>query len=410
MLPGNLVQVIPRRAPVKRDKSRSINKLVIYILILIITTNNGFIRCQSDIEDNDGDERGNVTTTTPDASSTEVGLRLAGLEFVDHNESPIPLFDSISSSNDSKLIVDGTETSILDETSTTQRSNIVDDVTTTPTTITITADEDTKRKENPNERLATRDPTIETNHLTTVTSKPTNEDNKTDETSTSLEDDTNDETDESSEDSENNQGENKFQIPQNVSQYMDYIERLMRDLRHQVHEVFEPHIPRLIRTSQTVELSEACSHDILRMALALRQFEPWALKMIDSSGKLPEGIFEGSFTALGSYDQCLNIQFATPSSSSSSSLTSPSSQQTTSSETIHSSSSSTSSLYPAINNVQAPTKGKYCLVSLSPYLPPKPTPASMVDQLFQEEANRRNYTKVGNLDSLYQRVNRVVGS
>lgn len=69
-----------------------------------------------------------------------------------------------------------------------------------------------------------------------------------------------------------------FRPPQNVSHYMDYIERLFTDLRHQVKDLLEPHMPQLIRSSSRVSLSQACSYDVLRFALALRSFEPWALK------------------------------------------------------------------------------------------------------------------------------------
>lgn len=159
-----------------------------------------------------------------------------------------------------------------------------------------------------------------------------------------------------------------FEPPKNVSQYMDYIETLFHDLRHQISDLFEPHLPQLIRTSQMVQLSGSCSHDMLRMALALRQFEPWALRMIDSSGKVPEGIFEGSFTALGSYDECLNTIFGQQ-------------QQGKTNEP------------PTSSQQTNQTQGKYCLVNVSPYLPPKP-PADRVEKMFQEEANRRNYSQV----------------
>ncbi|XP_022237223.1 O-acyltransferase like protein-like [Limulus polyphemus] len=35
--------------------------------------------------------------------------------------------------------------------------------------------------------------------------------------------------------------------------------------------------------------------------------ETWAMKMIDSNGRLPAGLLEGTLTSLGSYDQCLDI-------------------------------------------------------------------------------------------------------
>ena len=184
-----------------------------------------------------------------------------------------------------------------------------------------------------------------------------------------------------------------FEPPQNISQYMDYIERLFHDLRHQITDLFEPHIPKLIRTSQMVELSNSCSYDMLRMALALRQFEPWALRMIDSSGKMPEGIFEGSFTALGAYDECINIVFESASSQHATSNSAPS--------PVPSVSTGDNNQQPAdgkhVPPPPPPTQGKYCLVTVSPFMPPKP-PADKVERMFQDEANRRNYTKVSHSD------------
>ncbi|KAG9509518.1 Nose resistant to fluoxetine protein 6, partial [Fragariocoptes setiger] len=149
-----------------------------------------------------------------------------------------------------------------------------------------------------------------------------------------------------------------FEVPKNVSQFMDYIERLFHDLKHQIMDLFEPHMPQLIRRSSMVSLSGACSYDMLRLVLGLRQFQPWALKMLDAAGKVPEGIFEGSFTALGSYDECLATQFEASQS----------------------------------DDGNQPTQGKYCLVNVSPFLPPKP-PVDNVEHIFNEEANKRNYPR-----------------
>ena len=37
----------------------------------------------------------------------------------------------------------------------------------------------------------------------------------------------------------------------------------------------------------------------------------WAYKMLDATGKFPDGVFQGNFNALGSYSSCLEIE-ATP--------------------------------------------------------------------------------------------------
>lgn len=266
-----------------------------------------------------------------ESSTTSSEVIISGDEFVDFTEAPILLFDGTpnDSSNKTTTTSAPSSTSEFSENST----SITETISDIPTTVIPTTPEEVIDEEVGPEEV---------------------------------------EDDENSSLNNNKEEENNFEPPKNVSQYMDYIERLFHDLRHQITDLFEPHIPQLIRTSQMVQLSSSCSYDMLKLALALRQFEPWALKMIDSSGKVPEGIFEGSFTALGSYDECLSTNFGGSSSSSSSMTTTTEGSSQKLSQT---------------------TQGKYCLVNLSPFMPPKP-PADKVERMFQEEANRRNYTKV----------------
>lgn len=295
-------------------------------------------------------------------------LSIEGNEYVDHTEAPIPLFDSLSSSDGASENEPSTESS----SETTTQTPKFDEITTKDSVngaklLDVAGDSQPK----------TTPETIETTTL-----KPNNVSEIVGEEEA---DGSSVESGAGEDEGEEDDKSTSFEAPQNISQYMDYIEHLMHDLRHRISDLFEPHIPRLMRTSQMVEVSGSCSYDMLRMALALRQFEPWALKMIDSSGKVPEGIFEGSFTALGSYDQCLNIVFGP---------TSGQHHHQTTTTTTTAGNPATSSQTTPINVNHQQTHGKYCLVNLSPYLPPKPKPAAMVEQLFQEEANRRNYTKV----------------
>ncbi|XP_076273405.1 nose resistant to fluoxetine protein 6-like isoform X2 [Rhynchophorus ferrugineus] len=50
-----------------------------------------------------------------------------------------------------------------------------------------------------------------------------------------------------------------------------------------------------------------CKDHINEFKIGLRAFEPWALKMFDSSSKLMSGILNGNLAELGSFRQCLNI-------------------------------------------------------------------------------------------------------
>lgn len=318
-----------------------------------------------------------TTTTTPsslDANDTTGSeLILSAEEFVDAREVPL-------------IVIDGTANE--DSPTTTTRPSTSENAT-QGTSISATTSSDTHSSQptaspTPDSNLSNQNSPTTT--IPTITSFKLNDSSadSTEEGGGDDDEEADDETD-SGRLLPNEQAKGSFEPPQNISQYMDYIEKLFHDLRHQITHLFEPHLPQLIRTSQMVELTSSCSYDMLRMALALRQFEPWALRMIDSSGKVPEGIFEGSFTALGSYDECLSTVFQSASSHS------------TPNEARESPASSTGELpqdqTTTGKQVTGPTQGKYCLVTVSPFMPPKP-PADKVERLFQEEANRRNYTRV----------------
>ncbi|XP_077526169.1 nose resistant to fluoxetine protein 6-like isoform X2 [Haemaphysalis longicornis] len=54
-----------------------------------------------------------------------------------------------------------------------------------------------------------------------------------------------------------------------------------------------------------VPVSTECSLGLLKMLRGLSDLEPWALRMVDSTGKLPSGMFTGTITELGAFDECL---------------------------------------------------------------------------------------------------------
>lgn len=309
----------------------SLHKTILFI-ILHLLGNTSTLTAQSSNLANNSVTITITTTTEPPIITTDNETLLSGNEFVDFTETPTLLYDNLS--NDNSSVANKT----LDSNSSTtglQNDNL--------TALKIEHDNASELNDSDAEEDA---------------AEPEEEVDKA--------------------------SAHPFEPPQNVSQYMDYIERLFHDLRHQITSFFEPHIPQLIRTSQMVQLSSSCSYDMLRMALALRQFAPWALRMIDSSGKVPEGLFEGSFTALGSYDECIDTVFASPS---------PNAQQTPM-QPLASPSSAPAGGAPQSSESGAvtPTQGKYCLVHILPFMPPKP-PADKVESMFREEANKRNYTK-----------------
>ncbi|XP_076352304.1 nose resistant to fluoxetine protein 6-like [Tachypleus tridentatus] len=58
---------------------------------------------------------------------------------------------------------------------------------------------------------------------------------------------------------------------------------------------------------KTINVSEDCYQSVMTVLTSFGKMETWSTKMIDSNGRLPSGLLEGTLTSLGSYDQCLDI-------------------------------------------------------------------------------------------------------
>ncbi|XP_059481023.1 nose resistant to fluoxetine protein 6-like [Neocloeon triangulifer] len=64
-------------------------------------------------------------------------------------------------------------------------------------------------------------------------------------------------------------------------------------------------VSRFLPTSSKV--SEACRLDSLAVLQAVKTLEPWALKMIDATAKLPSGLLYGNIKSYGQFDECLAV-------------------------------------------------------------------------------------------------------
>ncbi|XP_075744491.1 nose resistant to fluoxetine protein 6 [Rhipicephalus microplus] len=65
-------------------------------------------------------------------------------------------------------------------------------------------------------------------------------------------------------------------------------------------------VPRsLVRKLLAADVRFECSTALLRTMKALQNLEPWALRIIDATGKYPSGAFEVSRVDLGAFDECL---------------------------------------------------------------------------------------------------------
>ncbi|KAL1424889.1 hypothetical protein MTO96_019751 [Rhipicephalus appendiculatus] len=65
-------------------------------------------------------------------------------------------------------------------------------------------------------------------------------------------------------------------------------------------------VPRsLARKLLAADVRLKCSTALLRTITALQNFEPWALRLVDATGKYPSGLLEDSRVDMGAFDECI---------------------------------------------------------------------------------------------------------
>ncbi|KAH6934101.1 hypothetical protein HPB50_020039 [Hyalomma asiaticum] len=65
-------------------------------------------------------------------------------------------------------------------------------------------------------------------------------------------------------------------------------------------------VPRsLVSKLLAADVRFECSASFLRTMRAFQNLEPWALRLMDATGKYPTGAFESSRVDMGAFDQCL---------------------------------------------------------------------------------------------------------
>ncbi|XP_077505666.1 nose resistant to fluoxetine protein 6-like isoform X1 [Amblyomma americanum] len=83
---------------------------------------------------------------------------------------------------------------------------------------------------------------------------------------------------------------------------------LESNLRAVIERIFKEALPLVYRFSTGAGSSPECMGALFKWVLAIRRLEPWALRMVDAMGRPPAGIFEGTITDFGSFDQCLETR------------------------------------------------------------------------------------------------------
>ncbi|XP_077505446.1 nose resistant to fluoxetine protein 6-like [Amblyomma americanum] len=82
-------------------------------------------------------------------------------------------------------------------------------------------------------------------------------------------------------------------------------EKLVKTLMKTITE----HVtPQFLGDISQLNLTGDCTYGLFKMIFGVKQLKPWAIKMLDASGKMPEGLFFGSLTAFGDMGECLQVR------------------------------------------------------------------------------------------------------
>lgn len=125
--------------------------------------------------------------------------------------------------------------------------------------------------------------------------------------------------------------------PRNPFKY--YARRQEKLVKTLMKTLFEHVTPSFLGDLSHFNLSGECTYGLFKFIFGIKQLRPWAIKMIDASGKMPEGMFFGSLASFGDLGECLQ----------------------------------THAINKRLNGkLEEYFRGQYCAVNVRPHLPPKP--------------------------------------
>ncbi|KAH8032747.1 hypothetical protein HPB51_001445 [Rhipicephalus microplus] len=81
--------------------------------------------------------------------------------------------------------------------------------------------------------------------------------------------------------------------------------KFLDDIKAMVKELMSTTGGELTRKLLQADISADCTFGLLKFTRAIQDLEPWAMRLIDATGKYPSGFFQGTFADLGAYDECI---------------------------------------------------------------------------------------------------------
>ncbi|KAG8184567.1 hypothetical protein JTE90_007683 [Oedothorax gibbosus] len=85
------------------------------------------------------------------------------------------------------------------------------------------------------------------------------------------------------------------------------IERMQKNMQEVIDSFMKQISPFAAKIGLYSSASFRCLVDTANSIRGIKRLESWAFKMLDASGKLSPGLLEGTSSALGDYDECLDV-------------------------------------------------------------------------------------------------------
>lgn len=125
--------------------------------------------------------------------------------------------------------------------------------------------------------------------------------------------------------------------PRNPFKY--YARRQEKLVKTLMKTLMEHVTPSFLGDISQLNLTGDCTYGLFKFIFGIKQLSPWAIKMLDATGKMPEGMFFGSLASFGDFGECLQVR----------------------------------AINKRLNGkLEEYFKGQYCGINVRPYLPPKP--------------------------------------
>lgn len=76
-------------------------------------------------------------------------------------------------------------------------------------------------------------------------------------------------------------------------------------LKEWISKAIDESSPTFTRKLLKAEVSTECTFGLLKLVRAIKNLDPWAIRLVDAAGKYPTGAFQATRSDLGAFDECL---------------------------------------------------------------------------------------------------------